>query len=94
MTEGTVRETPDGVDGARGFRPAGGDRAESMGFVPGHVAPLVAGRTGLTRRAGRGMREYLGALTTLVILVVVLGSTESGFFAVGNVQNVLETNAP
>ncbi|MDA8074152.1 MAG: ABC transporter permease [Actinomycetota bacterium] len=95
MTEGTVRETPGGLGDARGFRPAGGERAEPMGgFVPGQVAPFVTGRSGVARRAGRGMREYLGALTTLLILVVILGSTEPGFFAVGNVQNVLETNAP
>ena len=95
MTEETLRETPGGEGGAAALRPTSREQAESMrGFVTGHAAPFAIARAGVVGRAGRGMREYLGALTTLVILVIVLGSTQSGFFAVGNVQNVLETNAP
>jgi ribose transport system permease protein len=95
VTEETVREPPGGVGDGRELRPTNGEQAEPMrGSMPGRSAPFAIGRVGVARRAGRGMREYLGALTTLIILVAILGSTESGFFAVGNVQNVLETNAP
>lgn len=95
MTEETFRTSPDVLVDVPGPRPTSGEHAEPMGgFVPNHPAPFAIGRAGVARRAGRGMREYLGALTTLIVLVIVLGSTESGFFAVGNVQNVLETNAP
>lgn len=57
-------------------------------------APFTIRRTGSLVRAGRGMREYMGALATLIVLVVILAITQSGFLSVGNIQNIFETNAP
>ena len=46
------------------------------------------------QRAAIGIRDYIGALIALVVIVVVLTTMQSGFLTVGNLQNTLQTNAP
>ncbi|MHB8246642.1 MAG: ABC transporter permease [Acidimicrobiales bacterium] len=48
----------------------------------------------LWRQLHGWMRGFLGAGIVLVVLVVVLASTESTFLTAGNLKNVLVTNSP
>lgn len=62
------------------------------------AAPVVGGPARLplwsAARLGRGIRDYVGALTALIVIVVVLATTQNGFLTVSNLQNVLQSNAP
>lgn len=48
----------------------------------------------MARRIARSTRDYTGAFVALVVIVIVLSTTQGGFLTVANQQNVLETNAP
>lgn len=45
-------------------------------------------------RLGRGMRDYIGALSALIVILIVLWTSQGGFMTVSNVQNILQSNAP
>lgn len=66
---------------------AASERAEQGGAV-------VIRRARVGRRIVLGVRDYVGALGALVIIVVVLATNQSGFLTVANLQNVFQTNAP
>lgn len=62
--------------------------------TPGFADRDVVRRGSPARRAIRGVRDYTGASAALVVIFVVLSVTQNGFLTVGNLQNVLQTNAP
>lgn len=66
---------------------AGGDLGASTGGV-------VIRRTRFSRRAARGVKDYVGALAALVVIVVIIATVQGGFLSVANLQNVFQTNAP
>lgn len=71
--------------------------AGTAGARPGPRAPgeaVVVRRAGVGHRAVLGVKDYVGALAALVVVVVVLSTMQSGFLTVGNLQNVFQTNAP
>lgn len=51
-------------------------------------------RTRFSRRAALGVKDYVGALAALVVIVVVIATVQGGFLSVANLQNVFQTNAP
>lgn len=55
---------------------------------------VVIHRDRPARRAVHGVRDYVGALAALVVIVAVLWGTQGGFMSVANLQNVFQTNAP
>lgn len=62
--------------------------------VTGVTPDFTVRRGNAGRRAVRGMRDYFGALAALIILVIILVTTQDTFTDVSNLQNLLQTNAP
>jgi ribose transport system permease protein len=62
--------------------------------APGRAGTITVRRGRLARRSIRGVRDYAGAFAALVVIFLVLSVTQDGFLTVGNLQNVLQTNAP
>lgn len=57
------------------------------------IGPLAGRRPPLMLRLGRGMRDYIGALSALIVIFIVLWITQGEFMSIGNVQNILQSNA-
>jgi ribose transport system permease protein len=64
------------------------------GETAGQAGTITMRRGRLAHRSIRGVRDYAGAFAALVVIFVVLSVTQDGFLTVGNLQNVLQTNAP
>lgn len=91
--------TPPLGPGAGLAEPGHGRTAATVasGSQPGPPTPgeaVVVRRAGLGHRAVLGVKDYVGALVALVVVVVVLSTMQSGFLTVANLQNVFQTNAP
>ncbi|MGH9110341.1 MAG: ABC transporter permease [Acidimicrobiales bacterium] len=95
MTEEKIGTAGEGDEGGSEPRRhgAGPRTGSTVDMMPDLTASFGLRRGRMPRRVWRDMREYRGALATLIVLVIILASTEGGFLTVGNLQNVFETNA-
>lgn len=62
--------------------------------VSAPAGDVVLRRTRPGHRVVLGVRDYVGALAALVVIVVIISTMQSGFLTVANLQNVFQTNAP